>query len=132
MGTLIAQVDLLAECNPGQKAPEEAFVSQICSNCANAKCVRSRYTDKATQEKIVRQEKLLDFVDPAEVEESPLSQYPESVGLPEQDPWAAPTVESLHKKWDDKKKDPWSADYAGSVNVTVGANATIRLPGKKK
>ena len=161
MGNLRAQIDLMGECNPGSKISIADFEKVVCSQCMNAKCHRSRFSDSATQEKIQRHERLLEYVDPHEAEASPLSEYPDEVVnradpdttvepseklgeavedltalRTEQerpaDPWAAPTVASMHKEWDNPEQDPWSVDYAGAIDKKVGRNATIRIPGRRK
>jgi hypothetical protein len=68
----------MEQCNPGLKIPVPAFQQDICSQCAQPSCERSSYKDSATQEKIDRHQKLMEFKDPEEdAPQSPLSQYPE-------------------------------------------------------
>ena len=127
MGNLKAQVDLLRECNPKEKIKDADFTKGFCSECANSKCFRSRYRDRATKATVGKNEKLQTFVDPTTVAPSPLSH-----GEGGEDPWSAPSIETLHKEWDTPEQDPWSVDFSGSLNTKVGGNATIRIPGKRR
>lgn len=65
-------IDLMIECNP-KGLDVEKFSADICAQCANPKCNRSRYNDTATQQKKKRHETLLEYKDPTTVPLSPLS-----------------------------------------------------------
>ena len=67
---------LIDECNPNGKIQDKVFYDSICSQCANPRCDRSRYSDSATQKKLQRREKLQSYIDPTTVSISDLSEYP--------------------------------------------------------
>lgn len=71
--------DYMGQCNPGMKIAESEFVSAICAQCANPGCLRSRYEDDATQKKINRHEKLMEFKDAEQAPLSPLGVDPEEI-----------------------------------------------------
>lgn len=70
---MIAQTDMYGQCTKGLDITESEFTRIACSQCASPECVRSRYTDSATQAKIRKTSKLAEYRDPNETPPSPLS-----------------------------------------------------------
>ena len=72
------RTDLLhTVCKADKSIPDGQFIQKVCSQCSQPKCTRSTYHDSATQKKIQKHEKLLEYVDPGEFPQSPLAHYPD-------------------------------------------------------
>ncbi len=125
-----AQTDLYSSCTANLTVTEAEFTKIACSQCAYPDCVRSRYSDTATQKKLTRHESLTTFVDPATVPRSPLSDLTVNrVPLtPEMDTSVDTSVQALQGKVSPAPKpassapapepvDAWAAPVTGDVDL---------------